>query len=82
METEHLTSKTLVSDVLAISPLVASMFIEMRLGCPGCFMVRFCTLADLCRHYQLELDEFITTLQERLVTYASYYNSDARTPRD
>ena len=72
METEQISPGKPVADVLAISPLAAPLFIEMRLDCPGCAMVRFCTLEDLSGHYGLEIHSLIATLHERLVQNASH----------
>jgi hypothetical protein len=72
MESEPLSLNTLVADVLAISPQAAHLFIEMRLDCPGCAMVRFCTLQDLSDHYKLDINILMTTFEERLVQNASY----------
>jgi hypothetical protein len=72
METQQISPGMLVAEVLAISPLAAPLFIEMRLDCPGCTMHRFCTLEDLGSHYGLELHSLITTLYERLVQNASH----------
>ena len=69
---ELFSPATLVADVLAISPLAATVFIEMRLNCLGCSMVRFCTMQDLCSHYALDVNKLLTTLQERLVLNASH----------
>ena len=72
MQSDHLSPSTLVADILAISPLAAPLFFEMRLNCPGCTMVRFCTIGDLCSHYELDMNSLIKTLKGRLVQNASY----------
>ena len=72
MEPEHLAPTTLVADVLALSPLAGHVLIHMRLDCPGCAMVRFCTLEDLGTHYNLDANKLIKLLNERLVQNASY----------
>lgn len=70
---EHLTlsPKTLVADLLASTPLMASLFVELRVDCVGCSLNKFCTLTDLCEHYQLELDTIIHMIQERTNTHES-----------
>ena len=71
MQQTVLSSHLLVADLLAYSPLVAAVLVELRTDCPGCSMTRFCTLDDLCRQYKMDLQMLINTIQERLVTHAS-----------
>lgn len=42
------------------------VFIELRVGCIGCSMNRFCTLKTLCRQYELDIGETTKILQSRL----------------
>jgi hypothetical protein len=70
---EHLTlsSRTLVADLLASTPLMAPLFVELRVDCVGCSLNKFCTLEDLCDQYQLELETIIHIIQERLIDHES-----------
>lgn len=70
---EHLTlsSRTLVADLLAFTPLMAQLFVELRVDCVGCSLNKFCTLEDLCDQYQLELETVIRLIQERTFNHAS-----------
>ena len=70
---EHLTLSphTLIADLLAATPLIAQLFVELRVGCVGCSLNKFCTLEDLCDQYQLELETVIRLIQERTFNHAS-----------
>lgn len=71
MEHPTLSSQTLVADLLASTPLIAHLFVELRVDCVGCSLNKFCTLEDLCEHYQLELEPVIRTIQERTINHES-----------
>ena len=47
----------LVADLLAFYPLATSLFIELRVDCVGCSMNQFCTLEDLTKYYDLDLEK-------------------------
>jgi hypothetical protein len=70
---EHLTlfPRTLVADLLAATPLMAPLFVELRVDCIGCSMNKFCTLEDLCDQYHLELETVISMIQERTINHES-----------
>jgi hypothetical protein len=72
MEPTTLTPQTFVADLLATTPPVAHLFIELRVDCIGCSMNKFCTLEDLCEQYQLELETLISLIRERSINHASY----------
>ena len=61
-----LSSQTLIADLLSASPHVASLLLELRVDCIGCYMNRFCTLEDLCNQYDLDLDQVLSRIRERL----------------
>ncbi len=71
MEHPTLSSRTLVADLLASTPLAASLFVELRVNCVGCSMNKFCTLKELCEQYQLELENVINMIQERITNHES-----------
>jgi hypothetical protein len=64
---EHpaLSPRSLVADILASTSL-ADLFLEMRLGCIGCSMTKFCTLEEVSHNYGIELDALILRFQERI----------------
>jgi hypothetical protein len=66
MEHLLLSSQTLIADLLACSPRIAPLFIELRVNCIGCSMNRFCTLAELCRQYEMDLEKVMNSIQERM----------------
>jgi hypothetical protein len=72
MEHSTLSSCTLIADLLASSPLVAPLFVELRVDCLGCSMNKFCTLEDLCNQYQLELETVTSLIQERIINHESH----------
>jgi len=52
-----ISSTILVADLLVFYPLATSLFIELRVDCIGCSMNRFCTLEDLTKYYDLDLEK-------------------------
>jgi hybrid cluster-associated redox disulfide protein len=68
MENPDLLSRMLVADLLAFSPRIAPLFVELHLDCVGCSMKRFCTLEDLCRDYAMDSDTLLAAIQERLAS--------------
>lgn len=61
-----LSPKILMADLLDISPVVASLMLELRVDCLGCSMSRFCSLENLCTYYELDLDSMVKRIQEEL----------------
>ena len=61
-----LSPHVLVADLLDAFPPMASLLLELRLDCLGCSMNKFCTLEELCKHYELDLDTFIVTIQKKI----------------
>jgi hybrid cluster-associated redox disulfide protein len=82
MKRPLLSKDTLLADLLASVPQTAPLLIELRVGCIGCSMAKFCTVKEMCKQYELDLETVIKKIQERLVDYASNRNPDARTSRD
>jgi hybrid cluster-associated redox disulfide protein len=66
MEHLALSPDALVADLLARFPELASLFVEMRLGCVGCSMSRFCTLEEVSIQYELEIEAFLAEAQARI----------------
>lgn len=61
-----LSLQTLVADLLVASPPATAYFLELRLDCIGCSMNKFCTLQELCDHYDFDAETFLSRLQARL----------------
>ena len=66
-----LSPQTFIADLLASTPLMAPLFVELRVGCVGCSLNKFCTLEDLCDQYHLELETVIDMIQERTINHES-----------
>lgn len=62
-----LTSQTLLVDVLNGSPLAANLLIDLHVGCIGCSMNKFCTLEDMCRLYELDIDHVLAFFIEKRI---------------
>ena len=67
-----LSPRTLIAEILASTPLIAHLFVELRVDCLGCSMNKFCTLEDLSNQYQLELETVINLIQERTINHESH----------
>ena len=61
-----LSPRILVADLLNHSPLIAQLLFEMRVDCLGCSMNKFCTLEELCAQYELDIENVICKVQEKL----------------
>ncbi len=72
MEHPTLSSQMLVADLLAASPLATGALIELRVDCVGCSMTKFCTLEEMCRQYELEVETVMQHITERLESHASH----------
>ncbi len=45
-------------------PETIAVFIQFNTQCVGCFFERFCTLADVSRHYSISLEHLNQTIQQ------------------
>jgi len=61
-----ISSTILVADLLNRYPLTASLLIELRVDCIGCSMNHFCTLEDLTKYYDLDLEKISDRIQVRV----------------
>jgi hypothetical protein len=61
-----LSPRILVADLLELSPLIALLLIELRVDCIGCPLNKFCTLEDLCRHYELHLENTSQRIRDKI----------------
>jgi hybrid cluster-associated redox disulfide protein len=53
----------IVADLLEGWPAAVPVFLKHRLGCAGCAMAPFDTLADVARVYQLDPQAFLAELE-------------------
>lgn len=60
----RLTAQMTVSEVLDQWPATAQVFNQYRTACVGCAMAAFDTIADVASIYDLDLDQFLTALQQ------------------
>lgn len=58
--------QTLIADLLDGSQPIARLLLELRVDCLGCSMNRFCTIEELCAHYDLDLKRVLSKVEERL----------------
>lgn len=66
MDHPMLSPQTTVADLLEASPFLASLLLQLRVDCLGCSMNKFCTLEELCLHYDLDLKSLLGRLEIRL----------------
>jgi hypothetical protein len=55
-----------VAEALQQGQVIARVFVEKKTACVGCYLMQFCTLADVARTYSLHLDEFLDELQQTI----------------
>lgn len=53
----------LVDDVMRNKPATIRVFLHNRMGCPGCPIACFHTVADACREYDVEVEPFLRELE-------------------
>lgn len=61
---EPINASTNVDDLLDQFPAAARVFIRRRMGCVGCAMARFETIADVCRVYHQPLATVLGELRD------------------
>ena len=66
MEEDRITTEMIVADVLQDWPQTIPIFLEYRMGCVGCAMSPFDTLADVVEIYGLQVDRFLTELRDAI----------------
>jgi hypothetical protein len=71
MERLNLSPQTLIADLLANSPAMIQLFLQWKTDCVGCSMAKFCTVADLCTYYQMELESVLSQIRERISPHES-----------
>jgi hybrid cluster-associated redox disulfide protein len=60
-----------VGELLAGFPDLICLLLELDVGCPGCPMARFCSLAEVCRQYEMYFDQFVRLIKNRMEKYES-----------
>ena len=66
MEQPRLTADLIVADVLARWPQTIPVFTYHRMGCVGCAMAPFETLAEVAMIYELDLNCFLNELAQTI----------------
>jgi hybrid cluster-associated redox disulfide protein len=64
MSTLQITPTTLVDEVLRALPDTAPIFIKYHTDCVGCRMTRFCTLSEVAKTYQINLQSLLDDLEK------------------
>jgi hypothetical protein len=63
MEHPTLSPRLRIADLLAGSPSLVALFIELHVDCIGCSMNKFCTLEELCAQYELDLPTVLARIE-------------------
>ncbi len=66
MEEQRIHKDILIADLLKHWPTLVPFFLEQKMDCVGCSLMRFCTVADAVVAYDLELDDFIMALNAQV----------------
>ena len=53
-----------IREILQQHPDTISVFIQFNTQCVGCFFERFCTLADVSRHYSISSEHLTQSIQQ------------------
>ena len=64
-EDAQIQSHWTVDQTLKERPEVSSVFVKHRMQCVGCYMQKFCTIKDVAEIYQVNLDEFLKSLNDK-----------------
>ena len=63
VEVEVITGETNVEELIERLPVAARVFVRRRMGCVGCDIARFESLADVARIYQQPLAELLEEIR-------------------
>ena len=55
-----------IRDILTEYPKVIPVFIQLKTQCIGCAFERFCTLKDVAKHYEIQIDELVDNLNKTI----------------
>lgn len=64
-EDVQIQSHWTVDETLRQIPQVSRVFIKNKTQCVGCFLQRFCTIKDVAEIYEMNLDEFLKSLNNK-----------------
>jgi hybrid cluster-associated redox disulfide protein len=64
MDTPAIHKDLTVEQILSVRPQAAQTFREMKTACLGCRLERFCSLEQVARQYDLDLNIFLARLQQ------------------
>jgi hybrid cluster-associated redox disulfide protein len=64
MNTRIPTPATTVEEVFQNFPEAGPVFMAYHTGCLGCWLARFCTLAEVANIYEINLLSFLADLQQ------------------
>ena len=53
---------TPIARIMTGSPLAVRLLLDLHAACPGCSMSAYCTLEDVCKNHEIELDAFLKKL--------------------
>jgi len=59
-------SQRSIRDILVEYPEVVAVFIQMKTQCIGCAFERFCTLEDVSKHYEIQINELLENLSRTI----------------
>lgn len=80
MATQQPDPETRIAALIARWPRTARVLLDLQLGCVGCPMSRFCTVADVARDYAISLDDLLAKLR-RAAAEPPADRADQRGPR-
>ena len=63
MATQQPDPETRIAALIARWPRTARVLLDLQLGCVGCPMSRFCSVADVARDYAISLDDLLAKLR-------------------
>lgn len=63
----QIAPETPIEDVLRLIPQTSHLFIARHMDCVGCHLARFCTLEDVARQYEVDINLLITDLWKRIL---------------
>jgi hybrid cluster-associated redox disulfide protein len=63
-EDAQIQSDWTVDQTLEQRPELSSFFVKHHMQCVGCYMQKFCTIKDVSEIYQVNLGEFLKSLNE------------------
>ena len=61
-----LSPRILVADLLELSPLIAPLLIKLRVDCVGGSLNKFCSLEELCKYYELDIENTSQCIRDEL----------------